>query len=151
LQRRIFACKSEQRKHCESQTGAATWRRPRGQQRGSTGHGRTLQTQLSARHEDATLDKAQCPACGLAFHRVASTEDAQVLGIEVKAYRRVIHRHRYAPSCQCGCVSGIVSAAAPSRLINRGKFGTSVWTSVLLDKFLYGLVGVNYPDREAYA
>ena len=74
----------------------------------------------------------------MAFNSFAGTEDAQVLEIEVKAYRRVIHRHRYTPSCQCGCASGIVSAAAPARLINRGKFGISVWTSVLLDKFLYG-------------
>ena len=138
LQKRVFASKSEQRKHCESQTKTATCRRPRGQQHGSTGHGRTLQTQLPAQHEDATLDKAQCPACGLAFNSFAGTEDAQVLEIEVKAYRRVIHRHRYTPSCQCRCVSGIVSAAAPARLINRGKFGISVWTSVLLDKFVYG-------------
>lgn len=33
---------------------------------------------------------------------------------------------------------GIVSAPAPARLIERGKFGVSVWASVLLDKFLYG-------------
>lgn len=138
LQRRVFASKSERHKHCENQTGAATCRRPRGQQHGSTGHGRTVQTQLPARHEDATLDKPQCPKCGLAFNSFAGTEDAQVLEIEVKAYRRVIHRHRYTPSCQCGCASGIVSAAAPARLINRGKFGISVWTSVLLDKFVYG-------------
>ena len=138
LQKRVFASKSERHKHCENQTGAATCRRPRGQQHGSTGHGRTVQTQLPARHEDATLDKPQCPKCGLAFNSFAGTEDAQVLEIEVKAYRRVIHRHRYTPCCQCGCASGIVSAAAPARLINRGKFGISVWTSVLLDKFLYG-------------
>ena len=138
LQKRVFASKSERGKHCESRTKTASCRAPRGQQHGSAGHGRTLQTQLSARHEDVTLDKAQCPACGLAFNRFAGTEDAQVLEIEVKAYRRVIHRHRYTPSCQCGCVSGIVSAAAPARLINRGKFGISVWTSILLDKFLYG-------------
>jgi len=31
-----------------------------------------------------------------------------------------------------------VTAPAPARLIERGKFGVSVWTSVLLDKFLYG-------------
>jgi len=117
LQKRVFASKSERHKHCENQTGAATCRRPRGQQHGSTGHGRTVQTQLPARHEDATLDKPQCPKCGLAFNSFAGTEDAQVLEIEVKAYRRVIHRHRYTPCCQCGCASGIVSAAAPARLI----------------------------------
>jgi len=138
LQKRLFSRKSESGKHCESRTMTASYRAPRGQRHGSVGHGRTLQTQLPARHEDVTLDKAQCPSCGLAFNSLAGTEDAQVLEIEVKAYRRVIHRHRYMPSCQCGCVRGIITAPAPARLINRGKFGISVWTSVLLDKFLYG-------------
>ena len=112
----------------ERRQGACRARR--GQQRGCVGHGRTLQTQLPARHEDVRLDKAQCPDCGLAFNSFAGTEDAQVLEIEVKAYRRVIHRHRYMPSCQCGCVSGIITAPAPARLINRGKFGIPVCTSV---------------------
>jgi transposase len=138
LQSRLFASKSERRKHCESPVKAAACRRPRGQQHGSTGHGRTMQTQLPARHEDVTLANRQCPKCGLAFNSLGDTEDAQVLEIEVKAYRRVIHRHRYSASCQCGCVDGIVCAPPPARLIERGKFGVSVWTSVLLDKFLYG-------------
>ncbi len=138
LQSRVFASKSERRKHCEGRSQTASCRRPRGQQHGSAGHGRTMQTQLPARHEDATLDKTQCPKCGLAFNSLVDSEDSQVLEIEVKAYRRVIHRRRYSASCQCGCVDGIVCAAAPTRLIERGKFGISVWTSVLLDKFLYG-------------
>ena len=49
----------------------------------------------------------------------------------------MIRRRRYRPTCNCGCVPGIVAAPAPPRLIERGKFGVSVWTSVLLDKFLY--------------
>jgi transposase len=93
---------------------------------------------MSERHEDIVLEKAQCPECGLAFKEFAATEDAQVLEIEVKAYRRVIHRHRYSPTCECGCVSGIVTAPSPARLIERGKFGISVWACVLLDKFAYG-------------
>jgi len=35
-------------------------------------------------------------------------------------------------------VPGIGAAPAPPRLIERGKYGVSVWTTVLLDKFLYG-------------
>ena len=116
LQSRVFASKSERRKHCEGRNETASCRRPRGQQHGSTGHGRTMQTQLPARHEDATLDKTQCPKCGLAFNNLVDTEDSQVLEIEVKAYRRVIHRHRYTASCQCGCVDGIVCAPAPALL-----------------------------------
>ncbi len=137
LQKRIFSTKSEQSRPGESRPKAATCRK-RGQQRGTIGHGRTIESQLSERHEDIVLDKAQCPECGLAFKEFAGTEDAQILEIEVKAYRRVIHRHRYSPTCQCGCVSGIVTAPSPARLINRGKFGISVWASVLLDKFAYG-------------
>ena len=137
LQKRLFSTKSEQSRPSESRSKAATCRK-RGQQRGTIGHGRTIESQLSARHEDIVLVKAQCPECGLALKKFAGTEDTQVLEIEVKAYRRVIHRHRYSPTCQCGCVSGIVTAPSPARLIARGKFGISVWTSVLLDKFAYG-------------
>jgi transposase len=74
----------------------------------------------------------------LALVEFPGTEDSQVLEIEVQAYRRVIRRQRYRPVCDCGCVPGIVSAPPPPRLIERGKFGISVWTTVLLDKFLYG-------------
>ena len=137
LQKRLFSTKSEQSRPSESRSKAATCRK-RGQQRGTIGHGRTIESQLSERHEDIVLVKAQCPECGLALKEFAGTEDTQVLEIEVKAYRRVIHRHRYSPTCQCGCVSGIVTAPSPARLIARGKFGISVWTSVLLDKFAYG-------------
>lgn len=137
LQKRLFSSKSEQSRPSDSRSKAVTQRK-RGQRIGSVGHGRTIEAKLSARHEDVVLAKAQCPECGLAFKEFAGTEDAQVLEIEVKAYRRVIHRHRYAPKCQCGCVSGIVTPPSPARLINRGKFGISVWASVLLDKFAYG-------------
>jgi transposase len=137
LQKRLFSTKSERNKPSESRPRAAACRK-RGQQASSAGHGRTIEAKLPERHEDVVLQKAQCPECGLAFKEFAGTEDAQVLEIEVKAYRRVIHRHRYMPTCQCGCVGGIVTAPSPARLINRGKFGISVWTSVLLDKFAYG-------------
>lgn len=137
LQKRLFSTKSERSRPSESRSKAATCRK-RGQQRGTIGHGRTIEAQLSERHEDVVLARAQCPECGLAFKEFAGTEDAQVLEIEVKAYKRVIHRHRYSPTCECGCVSGIVTAPSPARLINRGKFGISVWISVLLDKFAYG-------------
>jgi len=82
LQKRLFSFKSEQNRPSESRSKAATCRK-RGQQRGTIGHGRTIEAQMSERHEDVVLDKAQCPECGLAFKEFAGTEDAQVLEIEV--------------------------------------------------------------------
>ena len=73
----------------------------------------TAKRHLVVAHEDAKLDKTQCPKCGLAFNNLVDTEDSQVLEIEVTADRRVIHRHRYSASCQCGCVNGIFCAPAP--------------------------------------
>jgi transposase len=97
-----------------------------------------MQSHLPERIEWVAIDTAQCPRCGLALSIFPGTEDSEVLEIEVQAYRRVIRRRRYRPRCDCGCVPGIVTAPPPPRLIERGKFGLSVWTSVLLDKFLYG-------------
>lgn len=111
--------------------------RARGQQPGAAGHGRTLQTHLPRRIESVVIDSPQCPDCGLPLNTFPGTEDSEVLEIEVKAYRRVIHRRRYRPNCPCGCLPGIVTAPPPARLIAKGKLGISIWVSVLLDKFLY--------------
>ena len=139
LQQRMFGRKSERRKGGSEQPAQAlAARAPRGHQRGARGHGRTMQSHLPERSEFVEIDAPQCPNCGLGFSAFPGTEDSEVLEIEVQAYRRVIHRRRYRPICDCGCVPGIVTAPSPPRLIDRGKFGMSVWVSVLLDKFLYG-------------
>ena len=139
LRQRVFGRKSEQGKGASEQRRCqSVARAPRGQRRGARGHGRSMQPHLAQRVEFVTLDAPQCPQCGLALEEFGGTQDSEVLEIEVKAHRRVIHRHRYKPACKCGCLPGIVTAPAPPQLIARGKFGVSIWTTVLLDKFLYG-------------
>jgi transposase len=133
LQQRMFARKSERRKGGSQQVvQALDSRAPRGHRRGAPGHGRTMQPHLTARSEFIEIDAPQCPNCGLSFNVFPGTEDIEVVEIEVQAYRRVIRRRRYRPSCNCGCVPDIVTAPSPPRLIERGKFGMSVWVSVLL-------------------
>ena len=138
LQQRVFGRKSERHKGGSEQQTRAAPTRGRGQQPGTRGHARTMQTNLPERVEVIELDSPQCPSCGLGLKAFAGTQDSEVVEIEVQAYRRVIRRHRYQATCSCACVPGIVAAPAPPRLIERGKFGVSVWTHVLLDKFLYG-------------
>ena len=139
LQQRLFGRKSERSKGAdELQPRPGYQPARRGQRRGAPGHGRKMLAHLPERIETVGLDSPFCPACGEALCEFPGTEDNEVLEIEVKAYRRLIRRRRYRPSCHCGCVPGIVSAPAPCRLIERGKFGISVWAAVLLDKYLYG-------------
>jgi transposase len=138
LQKRLFGRKSERHQTSERQIKTGTSKAHRGQQDGKRGHGRTLQPHLPARDETIALNNACCPDCRKPFLAFPGTEDSEVLEIEVKAYRRKIHRQRYKPACQCKNLPGIITAPAPTRLIARGKFGISVWSTVLLDKFLYG-------------
>jgi len=139
LEQRLFGRKSERQWVIDGQQlRSAVAVRGRGQQRGSPGHGRRPLGGLPIHEEILPLASANCPACGEALEDFPGTEDSEVLEIEVQAYRRVIRRRRYRPVCRCGQLPGIVTAPAPARLIERGKFGISVWVDALLDKFLYG-------------
>ena len=139
LEQRLFGRKTERASVIDDKHRRAADRsRPRGQQRGAPGHGRSRQAHLPVHTEDVELDSPVCQVCGEPLSVFAGTEDCEVVEIEVRAYRRLIRRRRYRRTCRCEAVPGIVTAPPPARLIERGKFGISVWVSVLLDKFLYG-------------
>ena len=142
LQKRLFGCKSEKPKGGnEQQTGdAAGTRRARGQQPGRPGHGRTMPANLPAVVEMIDLPQVDqcCPDCGLPLTPSPRTEDSEVIEIEVKAYRRVIRRKQYEPACLCCALPTIVTAPVAPKIIPKGKYGVSIWTELIVDKFLYG-------------
>jgi transposase len=113
--------------------------KPRGQQRGNPGHTRRDHSNLPAVEEviDLPADRQGCPCCGLPFVPFAGTEDGEVLEVEVKAYRRVYHRKRYTPACNCGCNPGLLTAPPPPKVIPKSILGVSIWVEVLLDKYLF--------------
>ncbi|MHB1542010.1 MAG: IS66 family transposase [Steroidobacteraceae bacterium] len=139
LEKRLFGRKTERHWAIDNQQPrGATGLRKRGQQPGARGHGRRRLSELPVREEIVALALPCCPKCGKRLTEFPGTEDSEVLEIEVKAYRRRIRRRRYRPTCGCAVLPGIVAAPAPARLIERGKWGVSLWVEALLDKFLYG-------------
>jgi len=114
-------------------------RRPRGQQRGTKGHGRRDYSHLPATEEASDLpdNECRCQQCGQPFAVFPGTDDTTVLEVEVKAHRRLVRRKRYRPTCNCGVHPGVVTAPPPPRLIPKSPFGVSLWVSVLLDKYLF--------------
>jgi transposase len=120
-------------------TGPTATARPRGQQRGQPGHGRRDYSHLPFTVEDSELvgDACGCPRCHLPFEALGGSEDTTILEIEVRAHRRIVRRRRYRPTCQCGVVPGVLTAAPPPRVIPKSIFGVSVWVTVLLDKYLF--------------
>ena len=113
--------------------------RPRGQQRGKPGPKRRDYTHLPCEEEiyDLTEDAKHCSCCGLPFEPFAGTEDSTLVEINVHAYRRVIRRRRYRPACACPDNRGIITAPGPAKLIPKCIFGVSIWSQLLLDKYLF--------------
>lgn len=141
LRQRVFGAKTEQSRSVNALPSQASpaeqARRARGQQRGARGHGRSAVPALAELvHE--VRESICCPRCGCVAAPAWGSDDTQVLEIDVRAYRRVIRRKRYRPTCRCGCLPGLVTAAAPDVLWPRNKLGVSIWTELLLSKFLYG-------------
>lgn len=66
-----------------------------------------------------------------------ASEASEIIEVEVQAHIRRIERQRYEKGCQCPPVPGIITAPPAPRLIPKSPLGVSVWTMVLLDKYLY--------------
>jgi transposase len=113
-------------------------RRPRGQQRGRPGPRRRDYSHLPALVEGREIpgDACCCRRCGRPFALVSGTEDSTILEVEVRAHRRVIRRHRYRPTCDCGAHPGIVTAPPAPRVIPKSILGVSLLVELLVDKYL---------------
>ena len=108
--------------------------RPRGQQRGALGHGRTQRPGLGERTEELNPPEEArvCSCCGKPY--VANgVDESTLVEIEVKAHKRVIRRPRWRRSC--GCASSPIEVSAPPapRLFPRTLYGTSFWARFLFE------------------
>ena len=86
---------------------------------------------------DLADDEKVCPVCGQLHQRLAFTEESEILEVEVRAHRRRIRRAVYRRGCQCEGGGGLIIASPEPRVYPKATLGVSVWTEVLLDKYLY--------------
>ncbi len=112
-------------------------KRKRGQQPGHKSSGRTCHTDLPAVVEVLRPDLDRCPDCQAPFVLYGSPEEADILEIAVRPYRRTLRRYRSRKTCSCPGTPRISIAPPAPRLVPRGKLGISLWITILTDKFLY--------------
>ena len=139
LKSRLFGKKSEKKNSSKdgntSKPSAPT--RPRGQQPGSKGHGRTVRPDLPQKEEPVSFPKTPtCPSCGEAYI-VDGSKEAEIVEVEVKAYTRKIIRSCMKKGCSCKGVPNAITAPMPPKVIPKSPYGISVWEAVLLNKFRY--------------
>lgn len=142
LRHRLFGKKSETRVSTEAskESPEPPPKRPRGQQQGSPGHGRTPRPDLPVIEEPHELPGKFCSQCGLPYLPFPGDEEADIVEIEVKAYRRRVCRKRYHKGCSCLSTTNdpeIVVAPPPPKIIPKSLYGISIWVHLLLGKFLY--------------
>jgi transposase len=141
LTQRLYGTKSEKSAR-PTKTGDPTSASPRkrGQQPGSPGHGRRACATLPVVDDvrDLSPEEKRCTVCGQAFRPLPTPEASTIIAVQVQAHVRRIQRQRYAKGCRCPQLPGIVTAPPAPRLLPKSPLGVSVWTEVLLDKYLYG-------------
>ena len=143
LERKLFGRRSEKSGATQRDgTGSEKAKSPRkrGQQPGRPGPKRRDTSHLPATEEFCELppEQCRCPCCGLPFRpkEGLGTEDSEVLEIHVRAHKRVVRRRRYEPTCECP-LPGIITAPGPPKLIPKGRYGVSLWVTILLDKYCF--------------
>src|SRR6266446_7194979 len=141
LNQRLYGTKSAKSAgpdHAGSSKPASA--RPRGQQPGSQGHGRSERAALPVVAEGHDLSEAaqHCPACGEAFMPFPGAEESPIIEVQIQAHLRRIQRPRYHKPCGCPHGKGIVTAPPAPRVIPKSPLGVSVGTMMLLDKYLSG-------------
>jgi len=140
LTQRLYGKKSEKSAASEA-LGKSTVApaRKRGQQPGSAGHGRSDRGALPVVVEVHDLSEAaqHCPQCGEALAPFPGVEVCDLIEVQVQAHIRRIQRPRYQTTCGCDQLPGIVTAPPAPRVIPKSPLGVSVWTRVLLDKYLH--------------
>ncbi len=73
------------------------------------------------------------PNCGLPYKETGMEETSSEICVEKVYYVKRIKRKVYKKTCTCP--NQIITAPAPGKLIPKGKFGTSFWVEVLLNKY----------------
>jgi len=139
LKTRLFGKKSEKKSSNkdEAPSKPSTSKRPRGQQPGSKGHGRTVRPDLPQKEELVNFVKTPtCSKCGEAYIPDESKE-AEIIEVEVKAYKRKIIRCCMKKGCSCKGVPNTITAPMPPKVIPKSPYGISIWEAVLLSKFHY--------------
>ncbi len=138
LKQKLFGKRSEQGNNSEKQTKQIK-PKPKGQQKGSKGHGRNKQTDLEVIDEfiDLPKEKQACPSCHLPFCELNTTDDSSILEIRVKAHVRKIKRKKYKrnKNCQCPQTPIIITAPPALRLLNKMTLGISIWVDILIRKY----------------
>lgn len=119
---------------------ASEFKRPRGQQRNSKGHGRTKQERPQDT-ETRALDipgGCSCDKCGKPYLVLKQTQDSELAEMQLLVYWIAYQRKKYVSQCNCNG-KRIRVAEPPAKLIPKSRIGNSLWVHLVVAKLLHGV------------
>jgi transposase len=69
---------------------------------------------------------------------IGTSEESNVIEIEVEAHMRRIKRKKYLRTCQCSSQPIILTAPQVSKVLSKSHLGNSIWVHCLVQKFWHG-------------
>lgn len=140
-ERQLYGAKSEKQKSKKEASNKPGTRRKRGQQSGTTSPPRRDYSDLPIEEDFKQVppDELHCPHCNAPYVDLGSSEDNDVIEVDVKAHIRRIKRRKYMRTCHCHSQPMIITAPVEPRVVPKSIFGNSVWTDFLVKKFWNGL------------
>jgi transposase len=131
LNQLAFGKKSEKKEEASPLAG-----KKRGARLGHPGFGRKIPQNLPIEEETIDLSDQEkfCEICGKPFHlEEIGQEPSYQVAVKKTYYLKKKNRKIYKATCACG--SRIISAKRPAKLIPKGKFDTSFWVELLVNKY----------------
>jgi len=113
-------------------------RRRRGQQPGSTGHGRRDYSGLETEEviHDVPEHERCCPECGASYARFGEESSTQI-DWQVRIVRVLHRRPKYVRTCRCK-TKGVVVAPVPAKPIRKGLFTSQFLARLVYEKYVLG-------------
>ena len=138
LEHRLYNRKNERTK-AKNEADRKRSKRKKGHQKGTPAHGRRKYNGLEEKPELYDLKEGEkfCEFCGRPYYEIASTDNSDILEVEVKGYKRKIKRKKYAKKCDCEGGKKIIMAPGPDKIIPGSKIGISIWVCILLRKYRF--------------
>ena len=140
-ERQLFGRKSEKNNPKNDSPGKPKSRGQRGQRAGKKPPKKRDYSHLPVRPEVLEIPENEClcPSCKAPYADMGTSEDSDLIEVQVKAYVRRIKRKKYKKTCDCVHQPIILTASTISKILSKSHLGNSVWVHLLLQKFWHGM------------
>lgn len=139
-ERQLFGKKSEKGTSNSESFNKNKSKLLRGQQRGKNSPPKRDYSHLPVIPEvqDILESERVCHCCNVPYADMGSTEDSDVIEVEVQAHIRRVKRKKYRRTCNCQSQPMILTASQIAKVLSKSRLGNSVWVHFLMQKFWHG-------------